>query len=72
MKDEKENEFEMNLGNLTQEEIEKEDSYKVLKEEDPLDLLKAILEEEQVYYMIKLTNEEKKIKEFFENFVDKK
>ena len=46
MKDEKENGFEINLGNLTQEEIEKEDSYKVLKEEDPLDLLKAILEEE--------------------------
>ena len=40
------NTFDLGLENVTQEEIENENSYKIIKEEDPIELLKAIVEEE--------------------------
>ena len=40
------NTFNLGLENVTQEEIENENSYKVIKEEDPIEILKAIVEEE--------------------------
>lgn len=41
-----ENKFTLGLENITQEEIEEENAYKVIKEDDPIELLKAIVEEE--------------------------